>query len=121
VRNENPSGGEADNGASQARDEDPSGTEKMEAPTITNSVNIVESGKIEEIIGASDAYQLYVVRLTAQSDDTKVEAFNVLNWSDFTSLSLRTLCLPAWQVSRFNVGREVAGSNHKERGDFTGE
>jgi hypothetical protein len=46
------------------------GLKKMQAPTITNSVNIVESGKIEEIIGASDAYKLYIVRLSAESDDS---------------------------------------------------
>jgi len=52
---------------------------KMEGSTITNSVNIVENGKVQEIIGTSDPYQLYVVRVTAESNDTKVEVFNVLN------------------------------------------
>jgi hypothetical protein len=51
---------------------------KIEGSTITNSVNIVENGKVQEIIGTSDAYQLYLIRLTAESDDTKVEVFNVL-------------------------------------------
>ena len=51
-----------------------SATEKMEGSSVTNSVNIIDSGKVQEIVGASDPYQLYVVRLTAESNDTKVEA-----------------------------------------------
>jgi hypothetical protein len=31
------------------------GLKNIEAPTVTNAVNIVESGKVEEIVGTSGA------------------------------------------------------------------
>jgi hypothetical protein len=95
------------------------GLKKMEGPTITNSVNIVESGKVQEIIGTSDRYQLYVVRLTAESGDTKVEAFNVLNYSDFKVSNLQNALSPC--VS----GLKIHGPGHvpstRKSNQFTGE
>ena len=93
----------------------------MQAPTIINSVNIVESGKIEEIIGASDAYKLYIVRLSAESDDTKVEVRNVQNWSDFTVAKFQSAVSPC--VSGLKIqGRTGSGFKSQRKGGvFTGE
>jgi hypothetical protein len=53
-------------------------------PTITTSVKEKEAGRLEEITGTStDAGELYVIRLTAESDGTKAEAFSVISWSKF--------------------------------------
>src|SRR5262249_22026793 len=73
------------------------GLKNMGGPTITNAVNIVESGKVEEIVGTSGSYELYVVRLTAESDDTKVEVFHTEDYSDFRKFKLQNAlssCLP---------------------------
>jgi hypothetical protein len=92
----------------------------MEGPPITNSVNIVESGKVQEIIGTSDPYQLYVVRLTAESDDTKVEVFNVLNWSDFNVSKFENALSPC--VSGLKILRRARGvKSSRKGGAFTGE
>jgi hypothetical protein len=92
----------------------------MEGPPITNSVNIVESGKVQEIIGTSDPYQLYVVRLTAESDDTKVEVFNVLNWSDFNVSKFENVLSPC--VSGLKILRRARGvKSSRKGGAFTGE
>jgi hypothetical protein len=94
----------------------------MEGSTITNSVNIVESGKVQEIIGTSDPYQLYVVRLTAETNATKVEVFNVLNWSDFNISNFRKALAPC--VSdikiRLRAPSGKAGKSQRKSG-FTGE
>jgi hypothetical protein len=96
------------------------GLKKMEGPPITNSVNIVESGKVQEIIGTSDPYQLYVVRLTAESDDTKVEVFNVLNWSDFNVSKFENALSPC--VSGLKILRRARGvKSSRKGGAFTGE
>ena len=96
------------------------GLKKMEGPPITNSVNIVESGKVQEIIGTSDPYQLYVVRLTAESDDTKVEVFNVLNWSDFNVSKFENVLSPC--VSGLKILRRARGvKSSRKGGAFTGE
>ena len=60
-------------------------------PTITTSVKEEESGKVEEITGTSsvDAVELYVVRLTAENDGTKAEAFSVISWSKFKETDLQ--------------------------------
>ena len=51
------------------------GIRKDSDPTITTSVKDVAAGKVEEIIGtSSDAGELYVIRLTSESDGTKAEA-----------------------------------------------
>ena len=94
------------------------GLKNIEGPTITNSVNIVESGKVEEIVGTSGAYELYVVRLTAESDDTKVAVFHVLDWSDFKSHKLEN----ALSSCALNVSLRLRGKNTGGRsGSFTGE
>ena len=94
------------------------GLKNMEGPTITNSVNIVESGKVEEIVGTSGAYELYVVRLTAESDDTKVAVFNVLDWSDFKPYKLQN----ALSSCALNVSLRFQDKNKGKRsGGFTGE
>jgi hypothetical protein len=96
------------------------GLKKMEGPPITNSVNIVESGKVQEIIGTSDPYQLYVVRLTAESDDTKVEVFNVLNWSDFNVSKFENALSPC--VSGLKILHRARGvKSSRKGGAFTGE
>ena len=90
------------------------------SPTTTNSVNIIESGKIQEIIGTSDAYQIYIVRLTAQNDDTEVEVFSVLNSQKFKISNLQSAlsaCVPGLKIRL-----EVKHSGFKTRkSDFTGE
>ena len=59
-------------------------------PTITTSVKEEETGKVEEITGTSaDAGELYVVRLTAEDDGTKAQAFSVISWSKFKDNDLR--------------------------------
>jgi len=59
-------------------------------PTITTSVKETETGKVEEITGTSaDAGELYVIRLTAESDGTKAEAFSVISWSKFKESDLK--------------------------------
>ena len=94
------------------------GLKNMEGPTITNSVNIIESGKVEEIIGTSGAYELYVVRLTAESDDTKVAVFHVLDWSDFKTHKLEDALSPC----SANVSLRLQGKNRGGRSsNFTGE
>src|SRR6476661_8330669 len=58
--------------------------------TITTSVKEVETGRVEEITGtSSDAVELYVVRLTAENDGTKAQAFSVISWSKFKETDLR--------------------------------
>ena len=94
----------------------------MQGPPITNSVNNVESGKVQEIIGTSDRYQLYVVRLTAESADTKVEVFHVLNWSDFKVSKLQEALSPC--VSGLKIHAKPAGGKGKSQrkgSAFTGE
>jgi hypothetical protein len=94
------------------------GLKNMEGPTITNSVNTVESGKVEEIVGTSGAYELYVVRLTAESDDTKVEVFHTLDWSEFKTHKLEG----ALSSCALNVSLKLQGKNKGSRGaTFTGE
>jgi hypothetical protein len=87
-------------------------------PTITNAVNIVESGKIQEIVGTSGAYELYVIRLTAESDDTKIEVFHTLDWSEFKTHKLEgalSSCFP-------NISLKPLGKHIGSRGSaFTGE
>jgi hypothetical protein len=95
------------------------GLKNMEGPTISNAVNIVESGKVEEIVGTSGAYELYVVRLTAESDDTKVEVFHTEDYSDFKNLKLQNAlssCLP-------NISLKPQGGKqiHSSGSAFTGE
>ena len=91
-------------------------------PKITNSVNIVESGKVQEIIGTSRRYQLYIIRLTAESDDTKVEVFNVLNGPendpDFHVSKFQNALSPC--VSGLERRHLSKGSSGSKR-DFTGE
>ena len=59
-------------------------------PTITTSVKEAETGRVEEITGTSvDAVELYVIRLTAESDGTKAEAFSVISWSKFKNTDLQ--------------------------------
>jgi hypothetical protein len=91
----------------------------MEGPQITNSVNIVESGKVQEIIGTSDRYQFYVVRLTAESDDMIVEVFNVLNWSDFNVSKFENALSPC--VSGLKIRRGARGVKSTRKGVWTGE
>jgi hypothetical protein len=95
---------------------------KMEGSTITNSVNIVENGKVQEIIGTSDAYQLYLIRLTAESDDTKVEVFNVLNWSDFKVSKFKDALSPCVSGLKIQLrARGGRGKSQRKSGAFTGE
>src|SRR5262249_30832082 len=89
------------------------------APTITNAVNIVESGKVEEIVGTSGTYELYIVRLTAESDDTKVEVFHVLDWSDFKSHTLENALSPC--AATVSLRLHIHGKNTGGGGHFTGE
>ena len=95
------------------------GLKNMEGLTITNAVNIVESGKVQEIVGTSGAYELYVVRLTAESDDTKVEVFHTADYSDFKTFKLEkalSSCLNE------NVSLKPQGKHIGSRGAaFTGE
>ena len=94
------------------------GLKNVEGSTITNSVNTVESGKVQEIVGTSGAYELYVVRLTAESDDTKVEVFHTLDWSDFKTHKLEN----ALSSCALNVSLRLHGKNTGARsGGFTGE
>jgi hypothetical protein len=52
------------------------------SPAITNSVKIIQSGKVEEISGtAAGVGELYLVRLTAENDGIKAEVHSVLKWS----------------------------------------
>ena len=68
---------------------------KMAEPTITNSVNVVESGTVQEIIGtSSDGYQLYIIRLTAENDGTKTEVFSVLASSEYKISNLPSALSP---------------------------
>ena len=69
--------------------------QKVSDPTITTSVKEEETGKVEEITGTSsaDVGELYVIRLTAENDGTKAEAFSVISWSKFKETDLRRLCL----------------------------
>jgi len=63
--------------------------QKVLDPTITTSVKGEETGKVEDITGTSaDAGELYVVRLTAENDGTKAEAFSVISWSKFKNTDL---------------------------------
>jgi hypothetical protein len=56
---------------------------------ITNSVKVMESGKVEEISGASAGVgELYVIRLTAENSGTKAEVRSVLRWSKFSPSKL---------------------------------
>jgi hypothetical protein len=90
----------------------------MEGPTITNAVNIVESGKVEEIVGTSGAYELYVVRLTAESDDTKVEVFHTEDYSDFKNFKLeKALSSCLINISLKPQGKHIGSTG----GAFTGE
>jgi hypothetical protein len=64
-------------------------TLEKELPAIRASVEVVESGRIQEIIGTSvDAGELYIVRLTAENNGTKIEARSVLRWSKFSKSEL---------------------------------
>ena len=64
--------------------------ENMSDPTITTSVNEKKAGKVEEITGISaGAGELYVIRLTAETDGTKAEAFSVLSWAKFKESDLQ--------------------------------
>ena len=95
------------------------GLKNIEAPTVTNAVNIVESGKVEEIVGTSGAYELYVVRLTAESDDTKVEVFHTEDYSDFKTRNLENALSPCLNE---NVSLKPLGKHMGSRGaSFTGE
>jgi hypothetical protein len=59
-------------------------------PTITTSAKETETGRVEEITGTSaDAGELYVIRLTAENNGTKAEAFSVISWSNFKQTDLR--------------------------------
>jgi hypothetical protein len=90
------------------------------APTITNSVNIIESGKIQEIVGTSDAYQIYIVRLTAQSDNTEVEVFSVLNSQKFKISNLQSALSPC--VSGLKIPLSAhSGFKAEKSQNFTGE
>jgi hypothetical protein len=94
----------------------------MEGSSITNSVNIAENGKVQEIIGTSDSYQLYIVRLTAESNDTKVDVFDVLNWSDFSVSKFQKAlspCVSGLKV-RLRAPSGKAGKSQR-KGGFTGE
>jgi len=94
------------------------GLKNDEGPTITNAVNIVESGKVEEIVGTSGAYELYIVRLTAESHDTKVEVFHVQDWSDFKTHKMESaLSSCALKVSLRLQGKKIG----KRDASFTGE
>ena len=67
----------------------------MSDPTITTSVKDVAAGKVEEIIGtSSDAGELYVIRLTSESDGTKAEAFSVISWNKFKENNLKKVLTP---------------------------
>ena len=64
-------------------------------PTITTSVKDMAAGKVEEIIGtSSDAGELYVIRLTSESDGTKAEAFSVISWNKFKESYLKKVLAP---------------------------
>jgi hypothetical protein len=90
------------------------------AATITNSVNIVESGNIEEIIGTSGAYQLYIVRLTAEKDDTEVEVFHVVNSAEYKISNLQSALSPC--VSGLKIRTNIGGGLKAQRkGNWTGE
>ena len=55
----------------------------------------VAAGKVEEIIGtSSDAGELYVIRLTSESDGTKAEAFSVISWNKFKKANLHNALAP---------------------------
>ena len=63
--------------------------QKVSDPTITTSMKEKETGKVAEITGTSaEAGELYVVRLTAESDGTKAEAFSVISWSKFKNTDI---------------------------------
>jgi hypothetical protein len=68
-------------------------------PSITTSVKETKPGKVEEITGTSaDAGELYLIRLTAENDGTKAEAFSVFSWSKFNEADLRkplSACVPS--------------------------
>jgi hypothetical protein len=60
-------------------------------PTITTSVKMIDPGKVEEITGTSaDEGEIYVIRLTAENDGTKAEAFSVISWSKFKEGELQS-------------------------------
>lgn len=60
-------------------------------PAITTSVKMIDAGKVEEITGTSaDDGEIYVIRLTAENDGTKAEAFSVISWSKFKEGELQT-------------------------------
>src|SRR5262249_3699515 len=95
------------------------GLKSIEAPTVTNAVNIVESGKVEEIVGTSGAYELYVIRLTTESDAKKVEVFHTLDYSDFTHSDLEN-AFSTW-LNEY-VSLKPLGKHMGSRGaSFTGE
>jgi hypothetical protein len=53
------------------------------------TVKVMESGKVEEISGASAGVgELYVIRLTAENSGTKAEVRSVLRWSKFNPSKL---------------------------------
>jgi hypothetical protein len=59
-------------------------------PAITTSVKEEETGKVEVITGTSaDGGELYIVRLTAENDGTKAQAFSVIGWSKYKEADLR--------------------------------
>jgi hypothetical protein len=78
-------------------------------PTITTTVKEVDTGKVEEITGTStDAGELYVIRLTAENDGTKAEAFSVISWSKFKEDDLHKVFSGC--VSHLEKGAKDRGS-----------
>jgi hypothetical protein len=89
---------------------------KVSDPTITTSVKEEETGKVEEITGTSaDVGELYVIRLTAENDGTKAEAFRVISWPKFKETNLREAlsgCFAHLDSGYKNRGSFKADSSH---------
>ena len=69
----------------------------------------IEPGKVVEITGtSSDAGELYVIRLTAENNSTKAEAFSVTGWSKFKNTDLRSALSGC--VSDLDSGSKNRGS-----------
>jgi hypothetical protein len=85
-------------------------------PTIATSVKIVDPGKVQEITGTSaDAGELYVIRLTAEPDGTKAEAFSVISWPNFKQGQLQSAlshCVAKLDKGVQGRGGFVADSKH---------
>ena len=72
----------------------------------------IGAGKVEEIIGtSSDAGELYVIRLTSESDGTKAEAFSVISWNKFKETYLKKVLAPC--VTHFEAKHLGRSRNHK--------